>query len=162
MLRKKKMSPYKVMSENSEQALMIQVNADIEEASQNAARSLMDGSFRSQITYPPNHGFTSKELTALDALKAIPNLEPALRKIIADAASFPVSRVFEYIDGIADPSDDSWSGVYLTDRPIQDGDVEVDDTSYHDGMQARYWDWRRMRPTKEWKLDVLDDEQSAS
>jgi len=150
------------MSENNEQALMVQVNADIEDAAQNAARSLMDGSFQSHITYPPNHGFTSEELTALAALKAMPNLESALRKIIADAASFPVSRVFEYIDGIADPNDDAWSGVYLTDRPDRGDNVELDDTSYHDGMQARYWDWRRIRPTKEWKLDVLDDEQPSA
>jgi hypothetical protein len=155
VFRKGKMSLYKAINKRTEQALMIQVNADIEEAAQSAAHSLIDESFQGKISYPPNHGFSQEDLTALDALKVIPNLESALRKVIADAASYPIFRVFEYIDGIADPNNDAWLGIYLVERPHEDTDVEIEDTSYHDSISAHYWDWRRLRPTKEWKLDVL-------
>jgi len=158
VLRRRKTSPYKAISENNERALMVQVNSDIEEAAQGAVQSLLDDSFQSKMSYPPNHGFTTDELAALRTLKTIPNLEPALRKIIAEAASFPVFRVFEYIDGVADLNDDSWRGVCLIDRPHEDDDADVDDTSYHDKVSAYYWDWRKMRPTREWKLDVLEDD----
>ncbi|MGI4790307.1 MAG: hypothetical protein ACRYFS_15830 [Janthinobacterium lividum] len=157
--RGKKLS-YKAISSSNEEALRVQINADIEATAQNAAGSIVAGTFQSKMSYPPNHGFTEEELEALNLLQDIPNIESALRKVVADAASFPVFRILEYIDGVADPNDASWRGIYLVDRPNEDSDVEVADTDYHDQLYARYWDWRMIRPTKEWKLDILKDNLS--
>ena len=132
---------------------MIQANADIERAAENAASTLVNGSVAGGLSYPPNAGFTSDELAALEAIRRIPDIESALRKVIADAASEPVFHLLTYIDGVADPRDVSWSGVALVD--LLTVDVNADRPSVHDELYARYWDWRRARPNKGWRLDNL-------
>lgn len=156
MLRKRKTPLFKAISANNERALMVQLNADIESAAQNTVRAILEGTLQRRMSYPPNHGLTEEEFKALDFLKGSPQLESALRKVIADAASVPVFRLLTYIDGVADPDTDAWEGIYLVDRPDEDSDIEVADTSYHDQLYACYWDWRKIRPTKDWKLDTID------
>jgi len=147
---------YTRLSKATEQTLMVALNNDIEDVAEALARSVMDGSVARQMLYPPNNGFTSEEQQALEALKAIPNIESALRKVLADAAAYPICKFFGYADGITDPTDDEWSGIYLTERP-DDEDIEVQDTSYDAEIYHRYWNWLRVRPDKGWRLDMAGD-----
>jgi len=149
-------SAYTRLSKATEQTLMVALNSNIEDVAETLARSLVDGSVARQMLYPPNNGFTSDEKQALEALKAIPNTESALRKVLADAAAYPICKFFGYADGITDPTDDEWSGIYLTERP-DDEDIEVQGTSYDAEIYHHYWDWLRVRPDKGWRLDTLGD-----
>ena len=144
--------PYRLSTSNQE-SLLLQLHADIEEAVQTTARAIFDGSIANRLTYPPNAGLTTAEATALQLLQNLPDLESALRKVLAETASFPVFRLLEYLDGVADPDSETWTGVCLVDNlPEQ----ELQESFLHDEFYASYWEWRSKRPGRDWILDNLD------
>jgi len=65
-------------------ALFLAMHQSIERAASTTAAALA-GPEPVELFYPPNHGLTSAEETALHSLPASPELESALRKVIASA-----------------------------------------------------------------------------
>ncbi|ODS38265.1 MAG: hypothetical protein A7316_08435 [Candidatus Altiarchaeales archaeon WOR_SM1_86-2] len=149
-MENKKMS----LSEKNKNILMIELNRIIEETAERTARSVIDGTIIEGMAYPPNNGFTETEKKALLKIQSIENIESTLRKILADAASYPLFGLFCLIDGVSDPETENWDGITLVDR----GDKIVEsEFMLHDELYETYWDWRKIRKNKGWKLDILDD-----
>ena len=106
------------------------------------------------LSYPPNAGLSPAEQAALESLDVMPDLESALRKVIADASSAPLFRLFALLDGVGDPEeyDDLWSGLVLR-KP---GEDEEQSEMLHDQFFESYWEWRNRRPDPGWNLDTYE------
>ncbi|HYF39826.1 MAG TPA: hypothetical protein VD930_09070 [Gemmatimonadales bacterium] len=140
-----------MISEQEKAALFTEVHRAIEEAAASAAAAVR--SQEVQLSYPPNAGFSPAEQRALASFPAAPEAESALRKIIADAASVPLFRLFCLFDAVGAPEDyeDVWLGLSLN---TPDDDDEEPDTMLHDEFFDSYWKWRERRPDPGWKLDT--------
>lgn len=145
------MTKNRKLSDHNRELLLIHLHRVIEDTAQEIAHKLIDRFCPEEMTYPPNCGLTQDEMTALSFLKGIQNVESALRKVIADAACRPIYQLLCIIDGIDDPEGKDWSEVALLDREEDDVEGEFLNTTFYD----KYWEWREIRPQKEWKLDVL-------
>jgi hypothetical protein len=147
-----------MLPEEMRDALLIEIHRSVEESATQTAGDLV-GSGKITLSYPPNNGLTAEEAAALKALPAIPQLESAFRKVIADAAFYPMFNLMSLIDGVADPVgfDGDWAGVRL--KPMAEGEDEDDESSMlHDDIYESYWTWREQRPNPGWRLDTLEDE----
>lgn len=127
--------------------LFHEMHRSIEEAATVSVKKLMDHA--PELDYPPNHGFLPDELDALTSLPRTQALERALRKVIADAAAYPLFHLLCLLDGVADAPE--LEGVAACDQ----GDVEI---MLHDGLYESYWAWRRRRADPGWRLDTYDGE----
>ena len=72
------------LSEHNLNTLMIFLQQKIEENAEYIANELTNGDSTDFLTYPPNGGLTEAEESSLGKIKNDPNLESALRKILAD------------------------------------------------------------------------------
>lgn len=142
-----------MMTEQEKEALFIEVHRYIEDAATSTAAALRAG--RVGILYPPNGGLTDAEQAALESLKVTPDLESALRKVIADAASSPLFHLFCLLDGVGTPHQhgEEWVGLALS-RMTED---EEPSNFLHDEFNDTYWTWRAVRPDPGWKLDTYED-----
>lgn len=120
--------------------LLLEMHREIEAAATKAVGELIKGEHNLQ--YPPNGGFTERERLALKSMPKSPELESALRKIIADAAAWPLFHLFCLADGVIDPDVNALSQV-----PQDDGMM------LHDALYDSYWAWRKQRPDPGWRLD---------
>lgn len=143
-----------MISEQQKQALFLEIHRAIEEATILAVDQAVSGQV-TNLAYPPNGGLTEKEKSVLAKLSIDSNQKSALRKIIADAASFPIFRLMTLLDGVSDPEgyEGSWPGFLLQPKD----DSEDSDSFLHDELDSAYWIWRKLRPTSDWKLDNLDE-----
>ena len=134
------------------EAILIECHKAIEESASIAASKLVNQSCTHDLIYPPNAGLSESELRALESLKNTPELESALRKIIANAAAIPLFSLFSCIDGVADPSTygKDWFGLRLS-QPVDDESDEM----LHDSFFEMYWRWQKIRNGTGWKLDNL-------
>ena len=133
--------------------LFLQIHKVIEETADNVATSLTNHSAADSISYPPNGGLTELEIESLNTIKSDDNLKSGLRKVIADSCAFVVFDLLSNIDGVSDPETDfeKWKGIKLVDNS---DDIEApDDLMLHDKLYDSYWDWRKRRENKKWKLD---------
>lgn len=128
-------------------ALFHEIHRVIEETATVSAQRLVRGS--PELTYPPNCGFSADEAAAIRSLTQTPAMESALRKIIADAAAYPIFHLLSFADGVADAPD---IGEVAADEQTA---VEI---MLHDGFYESYWAWRRRRPDPGWRLDVYSGE----
>ena len=132
-----------MLEEIDRHALFQEMHRAIEETATVTARNLMRGT--SELTYPPNCGFSPDETSALQSLKNTPAMERAIRKVIADAAAYPIFHLLSIADGVADQPE--IDGVSAEDKTA----VEL---MLHDGFYESYWAWRRRRPDPGWRLDT--------
>jgi hypothetical protein len=126
--------------------LMLALHEDINNVASYVTEFIMSGNFKP--TYPPNEELSLEERDALSALKAIPSIESALKKVIRDVASSPLFLLFTYLDGVTEPTDDeSWSGVALIDMPEDEAfDEELSsEEMLHDNFFGTYWDWKEKK-----------------
>jgi len=70
------------------------------------------------ITYPPGESLTEAETAALRALGLSPAARAAVRKLIAEACSYPMFHLFSLLDGVSDPAsyEEFWPGLALVPR----------------------------------------------
>jgi hypothetical protein len=146
----------KVSAENLD-VLFLQIHRKIEETADKVATGLMNHSSANLINYPPNGGLTESELNALKTIQADDHVKSGLRKIIADSCAAVVLDILSNIDGVTDPETDfdKWKGVKLVDN--SDDVEESNDLMLHDKLYDSYWEWRKRRGSKEWKLDNHED-----
>ncbi len=135
-------------------ALLVECHRLIEESASLTASALVNHSAMQHICYPPNAGLNKAERSALGSIENTPELESALRKVIANAAAAPLFSLFSCIDGVADPSeyDKEWLGLKFSEPT--DGDSQQ---MLHDDFFETYWRWREIRNNPGWKLDALQE-----
>jgi len=123
------------------------MHRSIEESATASARSVVSGNI--SLTYPPNHGFTDEEVTALASVPKSLAFESAIRKIIADAAAHPLFNLMSLFDGVVDLPED---------LDVSTRDQSLEKLQLHDAFYESYWAWRRRRPDPGWRLDTFPEE----
>ena len=88
------------------------------------------------ITYPPDESLTDGEVAALRALVLSSDAASGVRKLFAEACSYPIFHLCSLLDGVSDPRSCSghWSGLVLVPRTA---DAEP---MLHDEFYASYAD----------------------
>lgn len=140
------------LSDKNRNTLLIGVNRDIETTVEEITEAMAKKRLNNLLSYPPNCGFTPEELKALENIKMDNDLKSALRKILAEACSRPLFSLFNYIDGTGDPGKD-WTSVSFLDKEL---DTDEEGEFLHDKFFELYWEWRKLRPKKDWKLDTYE------
>ena len=148
------MADTRTLSDSNRKAFLLDLHKMIEETAKTTAASIIDGTIPENLGYPPNCGLSKDEATAVSNLTKVPNIESALRKIIADAAAQPVFQALCLLDGVADLEDNSWTGICIVDM---ENAKENEGVFLHDEFMDLYWKWREIRPEKDWCLDTLDE-----
>jgi len=139
-------------SEHNIETLMLTIHQKIEEYADFLATRIEEGNPIEHVTYPPNNGFTDKEIESLHLLKNKPELKSAIRKLVADNIAGVFFDFFNFIDGTGDQNPDlgKWTELALVDK---DKSIDPPVYMYHDKFFETYWDWRKIRKDKDWKLD---------
>ena len=148
--------PMKLSNKNAK-ALLVDLNQDIEEYAEYSVRSILDDKNFEFLSYPPNSGFTDPEKAELGKLSNNEHLKNVLRKVIADSSAGVIFDMLNVFDGTGSPKYyyDEWSGVKLIDEEFQENEEEFNDM-LHDRFYESYWEWRKIRSHKKWKLDIYD------
>lgn len=138
-------------------ALLLDLNQNIEEYAEVIVKNIIEEKNFDFLTYPPNNGLTELEKEELSKLDNNEHLKNALRKIIADNSAGVIFNMLNLFDGTGTPKlhYDNWSGVKLIDEEPQADTEEFNDT-LHDSFFETYWEWRKLRIDKKWKLDTYD------
>jgi hypothetical protein len=143
------------LSESNRNIFLVELNKAIEDAAEDDSKNILQQNFDSLAVYPPNGSFTDEEKVALRSIASVPNAESALRKVLANASASVIFNMLNLIDGTSDPESEDWTGVTLVDADT------VGDPPYamlHDDFYEKYWDWRKARGDKGWRLDMYDDD----
>lgn len=145
------------LSKQNAVALLLEVNQDIDEYADAAVNNIFDEKKFDELIYPPNAGFTEAEMNELNKLIFNEQLKNAFRKIIADNTAGILFNLFNLLDGTGTPKiDTGWTGVKLVDEDDDSRSEKFNDT-LHDAFFEMYWEWKKIRPEKNWKLDTLND-----
>lgn len=143
-------------SEHNIETLMISLHKKIEEYSDFLTTQIENGKPIEHVNYPPNNGFSEKEIKSLQELSSKEDLKSALRKLVADSMAGVLFDFFNFIDGTSDPDEKlgKWSELSLVDK---NDNIEPPNDMLHDKFFETYWEWRKIRPNKEWKLDTYEE-----
>jgi hypothetical protein len=138
-------------------ALLLDLNQDIEEYAEATVKNIIEDKNFDFLTYPPNNGLTELEKAELNKLGNNEHLKNALRKILADNSAGIIFNMLNLLDGTGSPKlhYDDWTGVKLIDEET-DTDAEPFPDTLHDGFYETYWEWKKIRGDKGWKLDTYD------
>jgi len=144
------------LSEHNLNTLMLFLQQKIEESAEYISDQLEKGNNTDFITYPPNGGLTEKENLSLQKLKNDPDLKSALRKILADNSAGVLFELFNLIDGTTEPDENlgEWTEISFVDKMDE---IAENAEMLHDELYGKYWDWRKIRPNKNWKLDNYNE-----
>lgn len=142
------------LSNTNAKTLLLDTHQDIEEYADILVTNILDKRDFSFLTYPPNCGFTEQEIEELKKLDSNENLKNALRKIIADNSAGVVFNMLNLFDGTGFPKNEngSWTGLKVVNEDPSDKSEPVEDW-LHDKFYETYWDWKKIRGDKNWRLD---------
>jgi len=143
------------LSESNRNIFLVELHKAIEDVAEAGSKNILQQDFDSLAVYPPNGGFTDEEKVALRSVASVPNVESALRKVLANAGASVIFDMLNWIDGTGDPESEDWTGVKLVDA---DTDEDPPYAMLHDDFYDKYWDWRKTRGDKGWRLDMYDDD----
>jgi len=145
------------LSKKNAVALLLDLNQDIEEYADVTVSNIFDDKNFDFFVYPPNNGLTSDEKAELAKLDNNEHLKNAIRKILADNTAGVIFNMLNLLDGTGSPKlhYDKWTGVKLVDEEI-DNDIESFDDTLHDCFFETYWEWKKLRGHKKWKLDTYE------
>jgi hypothetical protein len=146
------------LSDINVKALLLDLNQDVEEYAEATVKNIFEDRNFDSLTYPPNGGLSDAEQAELEKLANNENLKNALRKILADNAAGVIFNMLNLLDGTGSPKnhDDVWTGVKLVDEDEEEEEEEFEDT-LHDAFLEAYWDWKKIRGNKNWKLDNYEE-----
>jgi hypothetical protein len=144
------------LTDQNSKTLMLSIHQKIEEYANDISEHLNNGEIEDLLSYPPNCGFSDKEIHSLNKITNDPDLKSALRKILADNSAGIVFELMNLIDGTSDPDENlvEWPEVALIDKSDK---IKENDEMLHDSLYSTYWDWKEIRPENSWKLDNLDE-----
>ena len=139
-------------------ALLLDLNQDIEEYAEATVKNIIEDKNFDFLTYPPNNGLTDSEKAELAKLDNSEQIKNALRKILADNTAGVIFNMLNLLDGTGSPKlhYDNWTGVKLIDEDL-DADKEVFADTLHDSFYETYWEWKKLRGEKNWKLDTYEE-----
>jgi hypothetical protein len=146
------------LSKTNAIVLLLNLNQDIEEYADYAVKNIIVDKNFEYLTYPPNCGFSDLEKAELYKLEDNEHLKNALRKILADNSAGIIFNMLNLIDGTGNPKQmyNEWTGVKLAnEEPEKDNPPFLD--TLHDCFFETYWEWRKLRGNKHWKLDTLEE-----
>lgn len=146
------------LSNNNALALLLDVNQDIEEFAGAAVKYIIEDKRFDYLMYPPNNGLTDLEKLALNKLDNNEHLKNALRKVIADCSAGIIFNMLNLIDGTSSPKHmyNEWTGVKLIDDEPNESEPGFQGT-LHDSFLETYWEWKKIRGNKNWKLDTYGE-----
>ncbi|MFD2967752.1 hypothetical protein [Sphingobacterium bambusae] len=146
------------LSNNNAKTLLLDTHQDIEEYADTLVTNILDKREFNFLTYPPNCGLTELEIEELKKLDNNENLKNALRKVIADNSAGIVFNMLNLFDGTGFPKNDNedWTGLKVIDEEPAKKSEPVDDW-LHDKFYETYWDWKKVRGNKNWKLDTYEE-----
>lgn len=139
-------------------ALLLDLNQDIDEYAEATVKNIVEDKNFDFLTYPPNGGLTDLEKQELSKLENNEHLKNALRKVIADNSAGLIFSMLNIIDGTTDPKHmfAEWTGVKLVDQEENEDEEEFQDM-LHDSFFETYWEWKKIRGDKNWKLDTYEE-----
>lgn len=142
---------FKNLSEKNRATLLVALHELIENSAEKNVEQLESLKGESNIFYPSNGGLSDVEREAGKAMigyiQETPGAKMFLRKVFANNSAEILFTLFNWIDGTEDPSG-PWTGVDLVDTSGEDKEM------LHDALLESYWDWKKIRPIKEWSLDL--------
>lgn len=143
------------LSNTNAKTLLLDIHQDIEEYADTLVTNIFDKKDFSFLTYPPNNGLTELEIEELKKLDNNEHLKSALRKVIADNSAGIIFNMLNLFDGTGFPKNDNddWTGLKVIDEEPNENSEPVDDW-LHDKFYETYWDWKKIRGDKNWKLDT--------
>ena len=146
------------LSNKNALALLLDLNQDIEEYAEATVKNIIEDKNYDFLTYPPNNGLTDLEKQELNKLDNNEHLKNALRKIIADNSAGIIFNMLNLFDGTGSPKNmyNEWTGIKLIDEETNENEPEFQDT-LHDSFFETYWEWKKIRGDKNWKLDTFDE-----
>jgi len=146
------------LSNNNAKTLLLETHQDIEEYADTLVTNILDKKDFNFLTYPPNCGLTELEINELKKLDNNEHLRNALRKVIADNSAGIVFNMLNLFDGTGFPKNDNddWTGLKVIDEEPNENSEPVDDW-LHDKFYETYWDWKKIRGDKKWKLDTHEE-----
>lgn len=146
------------LSNNNAKTLLLDTHQDIEEYADTLLTNILDKKDFNFLTYPPNCGLTELEIEELKKLDNNEHLKNALRKVVADNSAGIVFSMLNLFDGTGFPKNDNddWTGLKVIDEEPNDNSEPVDDW-LHDKFYETYWDWKKIRSEKKWKLDTHEE-----
>ena len=145
------------LSQPNAKALLFDINQDIEEYAEATVKNIIEDKNLDSLTYPPNCGLTDLEKAEISKIEDNEHLKNALRKILADNTAGVIFNMLNLLDGTGSPKQyyDDWTGVKLIDEVPNEKKEPFNDT-LHDSFFETYWEWRKIRGDKGWKLDTYD------
>ena len=130
-----------MIDKETQKALFIEIHRAIEEAASSVIKDLEGSGQELKVTYPPGYApLTPEEKVAIQNLKLSPEARSGLKKIILDAASYPLFQLFALMDGVADPetgSFDVWRGISFCPKE--------ETLMLHDELYGSFWDYEKIR-----------------
>ena len=146
------------LSNKNALALLIDLNQDIEEYADDTVKKIIQDKDFDYLTYPPNNGFTDLEKQELNKLDNNEHLKNALRKVIANNSAGIIFNMFNLFDGTGGPKhmNNEWTGVKLVDEESFANEIEFQE-NLHDAFFETYWEWKKIRGSKNWKLDTFEE-----
>ncbi len=148
------------LSDHNIKTLMLTLHQKIEEYAESVSDNLNKGMTEDLFVYPPNCGLTEEENESLKKIKDDPILKRALRKILADNSAGVLFDLMNLIDGTTEPDKNlgNWTEISFVDKK---NEMEENSEMLHDTFFSTYWDWKDIRPNKEWVLDQLDSDEAV-
>jgi len=109
--------------------------------------SIKDGRLKEMISYPPDVELYDQELVELSrVLKDNPSLENTLKKIMINAAMYPLFDFFNFIDGTGDILDGEYEALELVECTFDEVEnLEDREDFLHDLFFETYWDWKEKK-----------------
>ncbi len=143
---------------NNNAKTLLDTHQDIEEYADTLVTNILDKKEFDFLTYPPNCGLTELEIGELKKLDNNEHLKNALRKVIADNSTGIIFNMLNLFDGTGFPKNDNddWTGLKIIDEEPNE-DSELVDDWLHDKFYETYWDWKKIRGDKKWKLDTHEE-----
>ena len=143
------------LSNRNVNILLLDTHQDIEEYADILVTNILDKKDFNFLTYPPNCGLTELEIEELKKLDNNEYLKNALRKVIADNSAGIIFNLLNLFDGTGFPKNDDgdWTGLKIVDEEPNENSEPLDDW-LHDKFYESYWDWKKVRGDKNWKLDT--------
>lgn len=144
------------LSNENNKILMLTLHQKIEEQAEYISNKLFIGNNENLLTYPPNCGLTESEKESLKQLKENPILKSALRKVFADNSANVIFDLLNIVDGTTDPDEEfgDWTEISFVDKTEE---IAENAEMLHDNFFSTYWNWKDLRPNKNWKLDNIDE-----
>ena len=77
-------------------------------------------------------------------------------KLCNSGKSLKLFELLNIIDGTSEPDENigKWTEISIVDKTDE---IAENAEMLHDELYSKYWDWKKIRPNKSWKLDNYEE-----